>query len=376
MARLVYFLPECSASQMLTAASVADLGFQGSLGDVEAVTTRRTSADAGSLDWKPAELYEDGIPHERSNMCVKNNSITDCFVPSMKACPRRAQRKAIVTAYDGHVPLKLERLDWTKTYELHEYFTNQAQAAKDHGADYIMLVPVGVAIGSEFVTDWLRGIGMKFMEVPWAVPPELSERIPVESGGCCGAREFIKLHVVSLSQYDAVILYDTDIMIAEQGVFPEGALTPLFDCAASGYFLTTSVPKHLPWVNGGFFAVRPNRPLFDAMLRSLSTASVDEATGWNSMGWGPKNEAYRKSQYRMQGFLMFFLYQDQSNAHLVKAEQVEPCIWNRQERSYCVKVVCEKVSRVFHHTRCKPRSTTTLQHKTKFLTTATPNKAT
>ena len=36
----------------------------------------------------------------------------------------------------------------------------------------------------------------KIVRVPWVIPPGLSHGVPI-SGGCCGAREFMKIHAVS-----------------------------------------------------------------------------------------------------------------------------------------------------------------------------------
>merc|ERR1712087_349384 len=97
------------------------------------------------------------------------------------------------------------------------------------------MVPVGAKISNE-EREQLVQIGVEFREVPWIIPPRLSKGVPIDSGGCCGAKEFIKLNAMSLTEYDAVLFYDTDV---EMRSSVEGPLFPLFDCAASGYFLTT-----------------------------------------------------------------------------------------------------------------------------------------
>jgi len=236
---------------------------------------------------------------------------------------------------------------------------SQAAAARYHNADYVLVMPELVPASHLALEELAVDMGMKFHTVPWVLPPNMSASIPIESGGCCGAREFMKLHVFNMTQYDAIVFYDTDVLIRESNTseWSEGVLTPLFNCAASGYFLSTSCSKHFPWVNGGFFAVRPSIELFDAMLDELARATVNKWTGWNNNGWGPKNFGASASQFRMQGFLTYFFYQG-THQKAVQARQVDGCIWNRQkwhtldECNNGDEALCRQVTRVFHHSGC------------------------
>ncbi|KAH8047462.1 hypothetical protein JL722_13091 [Aureococcus anophagefferens] len=55
-------------------------------------------------------------------------------------------------------------------------------------------------------------------------------RRPLESGGCCGAREFMKLHAFGFADYDAVAVVDNDFDVDDVE-----RLRPIFDCAAAGH---------------------------------------------------------------------------------------------------------------------------------------------
>ena len=59
--------------------------------------------------------------------------------------------------------------------------------------------------------------------------------------------------------YDAIAYYDNDVEI-------QGDITPILRCAASGKFLSTNGP--LAPLNLGFFALKPDKRLFQASLTS------------------------------------------------------------------------------------------------------------
>lgn len=281
--------------------------------------------------------------------CMEFNKEARCFWPAgpvkllhsenapESLCSAKMKHTAIVTAFDFQ-----RNISDTEFKRL----ANKGEVAVSHGAKYIMLVPQNVSIDANNRKK-LEKTGLKLHEVPWMVPPRLSRLVPRESGGCCGAREFIKLHAFNLTEFDAIIFYDTDVEVRSD--VPE-VLSPLFRCAASGYFLTTPAPKHFPWVNSGFFAVRPHAKLFEAMLDVLSGAKVRHTDGWNKAGWGPKNKDTSraiKDQFRMQGFLQYFMYQDTRHTQYVEAKQLDQCIWNRQRGSECDAVPCA-ATLVFH----------------------------
>eukprot|EP00403_Amphidinium_massartii_P034038 CAMPEP_0178450084 /NCGR_PEP_ID=MMETSP0689_2-20121128/42918_1 /TAXON_ID=160604 /ORGANISM="Amphidinium massartii, Strain CS-259" /LENGTH=341 /DNA_ID=CAMNT_0020075491 /DNA_START=139 /DNA_END=1160 /DNA_ORIENTATION=+ len=298
-------------------------------------------------------MYE---PFTSDTRCLEDNEIATCFVPSLELCPEKAKRRAIVVAYDFFGPLILEENHGGSHQTTREFMHSQARAARYHGADYVLVMPEGVIIPGDTLKELVDDMGMIFYKVPWILPPNLSEAIPVDSGGCCGAREFMKLHVFNMTAYDAIVFYDTDVLLSESNntQWPEGVITPLFDCAASGKFLSTSCSRHFPWVNGGFFAARPHHDLFLAMLDELSRATVSKWTGWNDFGWGPKNFGTSASQFRMQGFLTYFFYQGKHQKYLT-AKQVDGCIWNRQkwhtleECNDGDEAICRQETRVFHH---------------------------
>jgi len=125
----------------------------------------------------------------------------------------------------------------------------------------------------------------------------------------------MKLNTLGLEEYDAIVNLDTDITI-------HGSLRPLFDCAASGRFLTAR--GSISGVNGGMFAARPSKALLKEVLADLQVSSASEQNGWTLMGLAP---GARYDQAGLQGFLYYFFYQRESSTKLVTPGQVDPCSW-------------------------------------------------
>ena len=112
--------------------------------------------------------------------------------------------------------------------------------------------------------------GVKVRHADWVAPPQLSPGVPLESGGCCGAREFMKLHAFGFGDYDAVAVVDNDFDVDDVE-----RLRPIFDCAAAGHVITTRGAHSA--MNGAFAAVPPSAALRDALLAALSTATARRA---------------------------------------------------------------------------------------------------
>ena len=92
-------------------------------------------------------------------------------------------------------------------------------------------------------------------EVPW-VKPALHPSIQ-RTGGVIGAREFMKLHAFSLTEYAAVLYLDLDVLVT-------GDVSPLLDCAANGTHVFT--PGVTSMLNAGVWAVRPDLALCGPLL--------------------------------------------------------------------------------------------------------------
>ena len=272
----------------------------------------------------------DQIPGWR---CGVHDRPVSCL--DLSTCRRgAARRKAIVSVFDAHA-------DTSAT--LHHFVKHRerlAKSARAAGVDSIFVLPrrdLQAVPFPEANMKLMKKAGIDIRYSDWVVPPNLSKGVPVESGGCCGAREFLKFVPMGYDEYDAIMVVDNDYDLDDFGKFG-----PLFDCAADGHVITTRAPMSM--VNGALLVVPPSRSLRDALLDALSTATVDY-TGWNKTPWGP---LYHRSDMRVQGFFYWFFYQqyDALTDRRWRPAQVDPCVWNVQEHlaPMCRAELCGNLS--------------------------------
>eukprot|EP00440_Ansanella_granifera_P064116 gb/GFBE01069509.1/.p1 GENE.gb/GFBE01069509.1/~~gb/GFBE01069509.1/.p1 ORF type:complete len:355 (+),score=87.50 gb/GFBE01069509.1/:1-1065(+) len=203
-----------------------------------------------------------------------------------------------------------------------------------------------------FQKELFANYSIKLVNVTWDTPPNMKSYL---GENWCGHQDFIRLHVLGLEGYDAVAYYDTDVEF-------QGDITPVMRCAASGKFLTTNggIGETL---NVGFFAVKPDKRLFQASVNFALEAEYNKDTSWGSMGWAPAGGYYVGGECG-QGFFYSLFYKSGGIAQkalesvglsAVDAAQIDRCIWNYQTSYMCrADMDCSRV-RVHH----KPTKHTT-----------------
>ena len=172
-----------------------------------------------------------------------------------------------------------------------------AKFMQDTGVDLIMIIPYEGAPsgrpadkqGRPDKRQTIRGLKPEeramlaqnkviIHEVPWAKPPVVAS----PNVEFCIVSQMLKLHVMNLTKYKAVLYLDTDATIL-------GDMMPMLRCAATGKFLVT-VGLSSP-MNFGMFAIRPFEPMVDASLWYLSKSSFEKRTGmhggWDDAGTSP-----------------------------------------------------------------------------------------
>ncbi|KAH8058917.1 hypothetical protein JL720_13933 [Aureococcus anophagefferens] len=124
----------------------------------------------------------------------------------------------------------------------------------------------------------------------WITPPNLSPDVPLESGGCCGAREFMKLAAYGFADYDALIVVDNDFDVND--------------------------------------------------VHGLALVG-QQGDGLGRCGLGPVPLV----DARMQGFIYWF-YQNADADPRWKPVQVDPCVWNVQGllKQMCKAEICGRAS--------------------------------
>ncbi|KAH8056125.1 hypothetical protein JL721_10090 [Aureococcus anophagefferens] len=127
----------------------------------------------------------------RKTRCLAFDEGVDC--QDLGAAPTHGAAPAFVSVFDAHVKLPLTS---RKGPGLLEHEAKVARVARRNGADRVVVLPVPerqrVPVANATIAA-LEDLGIEIRYSEHVVPPKLSAGIKVESGGCCGAREFLKL---------------------------------------------------------------------------------------------------------------------------------------------------------------------------------------
>ena len=141
--------------------------------------------------------------------CASHDRAAPCL--DLSTCRRgAARRKAIVSVFDAHGDTSATLQGFVKHRE------KLAKRARAAGVDAIFVLPRRDLQNVPFPEANVNGMKKAGVDVrysDWVVPPNLSKGVPVESGGCCGAREFLKLVAFGLEEYDAVVVVEDCVEI-------------------------------------------------------------------------------------------------------------------------------------------------------------------
>ena len=154
----------------------------------------------------------------------------------------------------------------------------------------------------------------------------LREKVP--ANGCCGEKEFVKLHAYTLMQHPAVVHLDLDTLVMKpmdklydamiQGppkdgtnggvdvAFGDPLISPADGAAASSgneinayftrdYNMAHSNMKHAG-AQGGFLVLRPSMDIYNEFVSIIRKGDFRQNGGWGGLGFGP---FYGVSGYRM-----------------------------------------------------------------------------
>ena len=120
--------------------------------------------------------------------CASHDRAAPCL--DLSTCRRgAARRKAIVSVFDAHGDTSATLQGFVKHRE------RLAKRARAAGVDAIFVLPrrdLQAVPFPEANMKLMKKAGIDIRYSDWVVPPNLSKGVPVESGGCCGAREFLK----------------------------------------------------------------------------------------------------------------------------------------------------------------------------------------
>ena len=291
---------------------------------------------------------------------------------------------AIAVAFDCGAQLNVNQIS-PRTHE--PYLQRLARTSKASGASALFMVPRPALQPVRLppaTTKTLQQWGWTLVETAWVTPPRLHPTVAMlaEGTGCCGAREFHKLHALGIdAPIDSVVLLDTDIDILgdddndrvgvgvgggswghrgdSDAMSATNTLRTLFDCAASGFVLSTRGVRSP--ANGGLWAFPPSASLLSRLLLELSHAQPQAVDGWNASGWGALGASDGRGPqpyygaFSFQGFAYWAFYQSSLLRHgafrtrssssaavttAIRAAQLDPCVWNLQVSSVVASTLC------------------------------------
>ena len=222
----------------------------------------------------------------------------------------------------------------------------EAAAKMANNADLLMLMRKS---DSKQMTanqkELFKNHSVKLVDVDWDIPPKMKF---YKTGYWCGHKDFIRMHILGMEDYDAIAYYDTDVEFW-------GDITPVLRCAASGKFLSTNGGIGA-LLNLGFFALKPDKRLFQASVNFALNANYSGKTSWGEMGWLPAKGQFIGGECG-QGFWYALFYKSGGAAQkalqsvglsFVDAAQIDRCIWNYQLGSGCKKDLDCRHVRVHH----------------------------
>eukprot|EP00392_Amoebophrya_sp_AT5.2_P001716 g1718.t1 len=210
---------------------------------------------------------------------------------------------------------------------------------------------------------------IKLALAPWTLPPNMKFNgdddagYKSNGGGWCGEQDFIRLNVMNLTQYDAVIYYDNDVEVQDTS---GESLSQLLRCVDRHDLITFTSSGTGGALNGGFFSLKPKAQLLRAAIKFAEVATYTAETGWGNAGFAPGHGAFEGFECG-QGFWLTLFYHLGSkevvdaykNAGWTESQimeelrpvQLDRCVWNYQHNAFgqCeqLKSQCDGV--VAHH---------------------------
>jgi hypothetical protein len=169
----------------------------------------------------------------------------------------------------------------------------------------------------------------------------------VSSNGCCGEKEFVKLHAYNLVDHPAVVHLDLDTLVMKpmdnlfdvmidgvpkdgsNGGIPVAFGDPIVSSDASGskqidafftrdYNMAHRGMKHVG-VQGGFLVLRPSISTYKEFASIIRKGDFRSNGGWGGMGFGP---FYGSMTF--QGIIPYFYDQ----LHAGTGVELDHCVYN------------------------------------------------
>lgn len=194
------------------------------------------------------------------------------------------------------------------------------------GASFILAMPLTADKNSTLlapILDTCRKYSVSIVTVPALGDLKLDSSVVQainKNNNCCKGQEYLKLYAWMFSDYDRVMMVDTDIIFLQNVDF-------LFSCPVP-FLYTRGLMSPL---NGGMIVLTPSDKDFEAMTTILATPGVYDSKGfWNRTGYHLKKFLFHRKIHPHgiegpQGFFYYYFVQRSA-----RGAQLDMCRFNFQ----------------------------------------------
>lgn len=201
-----------------------------------------------------------------------------------------------------------------------------AQKSKYKFALVALVLPSVIDSARELLEE--SGWVVRPAPVPVALEDMRNEayRKEIVRSGCCGEKELIKFVAYRLTEYEAVILLDTDTLFLhpiDELLDLNATLVFTRDYAMSTHLFSLPNWRSASMIQGGFVVLRPSEEAFQGLCEQVKIGDFRPSTGWGGLniGWGYGGPTF-------QGLMPFFWQ------HIMKLEgspllhEVPDCVYD------------------------------------------------
>ena len=264
------------------------------------------------------QQYDDRVAHNHHQQ-LPLQVLQIAYAISVTDCPSNATH----TVLDGAAVL---------AHSIHRQSIRNPESSSRYDYKlYAFVHPTAAAVCQDPLQE--LGYDVQIKDLPFAierVPPELRESM--ESKGCCGSKEYLKLHVLSLKHHRIAVHLDIDTLLVRpmdelfdymlrrqsrssslalpshhiagiQHHLPSFSSSPNNTTDSTAFakdgkqldmFFTRDYHQHSAYsknpkhygVQGGFLVVRPNRELLNELTGRLLQETFHKRRGWSNKGYG------------------------------------------------------------------------------------------
>jgi hypothetical protein len=168
----------------------------------------------------------------------------------------------------------------------------------------------------------------------------------IDKSGCCGMAELAKLGAFKLTEYEKVLVMDSDTMLLQN-------IDELWASSVDAlYTYDWGLSPSGKCINGGFAMIKPSMATYQGLVDTVQEGD------WRGGGaWGGTGIGYCYGGQTYQGLIPFF-YQSAKAGKALTYEEVDSCLYNNMAASTNTKkrkqdTVPVKEIKTFHFTVCQ-----------------------